>query len=187
MSTTKRAEHITDNTQVAGCYILTDFDHVRKVLLPRRAQKDDADPKTAVLFVTSSNAATSPSFELVPTACVQSVLCLPKAEDAPPAFKTGIKFKKTHKDLGKHCKEDDTSYVFVILPCCLPIPYGSVGVAGKLDGNMALAMDTVSPTFGKVWLALMESHDPALQQSIEAEVLAGKTGRHVPHADSGSF
>ena len=186
MSTTKRAEHITDNTQVAGCYILTDFDHVRKVLLPRRAQKDDADPKTAVLFATSSNAATSPSFELAPSTCVQSVLCLAKAEDVPPAFKTGIKFKKTHKDLGKHCKDDDTNYVFVLVPCCLPIPYGSVGVSGKLDENMAAAMDIVSPTYGKVWLALMESHDPALQQTIEAEVL-GKPTRHIPNIENGEF
>ena len=28
MSTIKRVEHITDNTQVAGCYILTGFGHI---------------------------------------------------------------------------------------------------------------------------------------------------------------
>ena len=48
-------------------------------------------------------------------------------------------------------------------------------------------MEALSPTFGKVWLALMQSHDHALQQLIEAEVVKGNTGRQAPLADSGQI
>ena len=89
MSNNKRVELVSDPSVVAGFYILMDGGPIRKFLLPRRAKADDADPTSKKFFLTSSNAATSPAFEIVTTACVQSVLCLAKEEDAPPPFKQG--------------------------------------------------------------------------------------------------
>ena len=84
MFTNKRVEYVSDPTSVTGFYLLMETGPIRKALLPRRALEDDADPKSEIFFMTSSNAATSPAFEIITTACVQSVLCLAKEEDIPP-------------------------------------------------------------------------------------------------------